>query len=183
VPETAEAYQVNLDDAARASLGLIDDDPMVKHLQGFAAEQKWSQGQIDDVFAAAASMASAGLLDAALNPEAEAAALGENAAARRREVEVFAQALKSRNDGFDDAMFGELMSLTPTAAGIRMVEYMRKMMTEITNTPNAGGAAQSAEDDAKAEARKLASDPRYGRERAFTADADRKWRAAFPGSR
>ncbi|WP_269220863.1 hypothetical protein [Brevundimonas vesicularis] len=33
--------------------------------------------------------------------------VGENAAGRRREVEVFAEALKARGDGFDDEMFGE----------------------------------------------------------------------------
>ncbi|MFN3321662.1 MAG: hypothetical protein ACK43M_23280, partial [Allorhizobium sp.] len=41
---------------------------------------------------AAAELAKAGLFDAGLDPAAEAAKLGENAAGRRREVEVFAVA-------------------------------------------------------------------------------------------
>jgi hypothetical protein len=183
VHESPDGYRVNLDEASREALGLGEDDPLVSGLAKYAAEKGKPQGWMDDALEAAAELAKAGLFDAGLDPAAEAAKLGENAAGRRREVEVFAEALKARNDGFDDEMFGELMSLTPTAAGIRMVEYMRKMMTDNNNAPAPGGKGSDPADAAKEEARKLASDPRYGQDRKFTADADRKWREAFPGSR
>lgn len=180
VHEKPDAYQVNLDEASREALGLGEDDPLVAGLAKYAAEKGKPQGWMDDALEAAAEMAKAGLFDAGLDPAAEAAKLGENAAGRRREVEVFAEALKARGDGFDDEMFGELMSLTPTAAGIRMVEYMRKMMTTPTNQPAAAGGGDPA-DAAKEEAKRLAEDPKYGKDRRFTRDADLKWAAAFGG--
>lgn len=181
VHETPEAYQVNLAAEAREALGLTDDDPLIAHLQKTAAEGKKPQGWMDDVLEAAHSLAEAGLFDAGLDPAKEATELGENAAGRRREVEVFAEALKSRNDGFDDAMFGEMMSLSPTAAGVRLIEYMRKMMTDTNNAPTIKGDTPNAADQAKEDAKALTADPRYGKDRRFTRDADQKWATAFGG--
>lgn len=181
--ESPDGYQVNLDEASREALGLGEDDPLVSGLAKYAAEKGKPQGWMDDALEAAAELAKAGLFDAGLDPAAEAAKLGENAAGRRREVEVFAEALKARNDGFDDEMFGELMSLTPTAAGIRMVEYMRKMMTVPVNQPAAEGGAPDPAEAAKAEAARMRRDPRYDRDRTYRAEADAAWRAAYPGSR
>lgn len=181
VHEKPDAYQVNLDDASREALGLGEDDPLVAGLAKYAAEKGKPQGWMDDALEAAAEMAKAGLFDAGLDPAAEAAKLGENAAGRRREVEVFAEALKARNDGFDDEMFGELMSLTPTAAGIRMVEYMRKMMTTPTNQPAPPNGGGDPADAAKEKAKEMAADPRYGKDRRFTREADQAWAAAHGG--
>lgn len=179
VHEKPDAYQVNLDEASREALGLGEDDPLVAGLAKYAAEKGKPQGWMDDALEAAAEMAKAGLFDAGLDPAAEAAKLGENAAGRRREVEVFAEALKARNDGFDDEMFGELMSLSPTAAGIKTVEYLRKMMNNGNLTPptNGGDPADAAKEEAKA----MTADPRYGKDRRFTKEADAKWAAAFGG--
>lgn len=170
---------MNLDAASREALGLGEDDPLVAGLAKYAADKGKPQGWMDDALEAAAEMAKAGLFDAGLDPAAEAAKLGENAAGRRREVEVFAEALKARGDGFDDEMFGELMSLTPTASGIRMVEYMRKLMTTPTNQPAPPNGGQP--DDAKAKAQEMAADPKYHSDRRFRAEADRKWVEAFGG--
>uniref|UniRef100_A0A6M3XBV2 Uncharacterized protein n=1 Tax=viral metagenome TaxID=1070528 RepID=A0A6M3XBV2_9ZZZZ len=178
--EAAEAYQVNLDEASREALGLGEDDPLVSGLAKYAAEKGKPQGWMDDALEAAAELAKAGLFDAGLDPAAEAAKLGENAAGRRREVEVFAEALKARDDGFDDEMFGELMSLTPTAAGIRMVEYMRKMMTTPINQPTTQGGGDPA-DAAKDKAKEMAADPKYGKDKRFTREADQAWASAFGG--
>lgn len=179
--ESPEAYQVNLDEASREALGLGEDDPLVSGLAKYAAEKGKPQGWMDDALEAAAELAKAGLFDAGLDPAAEAAKLGENAAGRRREVEVFAEALKARNDGFDDEMFGELMSLTPTAAGIRMVEYMRKMMTVPVNQPTAEGGGGDPAEAAKEKARSMAADPKYGKDKRFTREADQAWASAFGG--
>lgn len=179
VPESADAYQVNLDEAAREALGLTDDDALVEGLRKYAHEKGKPQGYVDDVLEAAAEMARAGLFDAGLDPAAEAAALGENAEGRRREVEVFGQALKARGD-ITEAEYGELMSLAPTAAGVTLIEKLRKMMTD-NGQIKPPGDAPSAEDAAKEEARTMAKDPRYEKDRAFRAEADRKWAAAFGG--
>lgn len=179
VPESADAYQVNLDEAGREALGLTDGDPLVEGLRKYAHEKGKPQGYVDDVLEAAAEMARAGLFDAGLDPAAEAAALGENAEGRRREVEVFGQALKARGD-ITEAEYGELMSLAPTAAGVTLIEKLRKMMTD-NGQIKPPGDAPSPEDAAKEEARNLAKDPKYGKDRAFTAEADRKWAAAFGG--
>jgi hypothetical protein len=183
VPESADGYKVTLDEAAKASLGLTDDDPMVKALAEFGVEQKKPQGWLDDVLGAAAHLASKGLLDGAIDPEAEAAKLGENAAGRRREVEVFADALKAKGDGFDEEMHGELMSLSPTAAGIRLVEYLRKLAGPAGDIPAPSGKAVDDAADLKAKAAEMAKDPRYGNDRTFTAEADAMWKRAYPGAR
>lgn len=183
VPEAAEGYKVNLDDAAKASLGLTDDDPMVKALAEYGVEQKKSQGWLDEVLGAAAHLAAKGLLDGAIDPAAEAVKLGENAAGRRREVEVFADALKARGDGFDEEMHGELMSLSPTAAGIRLIEYLRKMAGPAGEIPAPSGRAVDDVADLKAKAKEMAGDPRYHKDNAFRAEADAMWKKAFPGAR
>ncbi len=180
VHEDASAYTVNLDDAAKTALGLTDDDPLVASLAKFAAENKKPQGWMDNALEAAAEMAKAGVFDVGLDPAKEAEKLGENAAGRRREVEVFAEALKTRGDGFDEEMFGELMSLSPTAAGIRTVEYLRKMMMTDSQIPKPDGKPAGA-DDAKTKAQEMAADPRYHADRRFKAEADRAWIAAFGG--
>lgn len=180
VHETAEAYQVTLDEASREALGLTDNDPLVAGLAKFAADNKKPQGWMDDALEAASELAKAGLFDAGFDPAAEAAALGENAAGRRREVEVFASALKERGD-IDDGMFAELMSLSPTANGIRLVEFMRKNMTDPTGIPKPSGDDASVADAAKAKAKDMARDPKYGKDKRYTREADQAWADAFGG--
>lgn len=180
VPEAADGYQVNLDDAAKASLGLTDKDPMVEALSKFAHESGKPQGWLDDVMEGAAALAKAGLFDGGFDAAAEATALGDNAAGRRREVEVFAQSLKDRGE-IDDGEFGELMSLSPTANGVKLIEKMRKMMGDQGKIPAPGGEGKpvDAGEAAKEEARKMAADPRYEKDRAFKVEADKAWMKAF----
>lgn len=122
-------------------------------------------------------MARAGLFDAGLDPAAERTKLGDNAEGRQREVEVFGQALKARGD-ITEEEYGALLSLAPEAAGVTLIEKLRKMMTD-NGQIKPPGDAPSAEDAAKEEARTLAKDPKYGKDRGFTAQADRKWAEAF----
>lgn len=179
--ESAEAYAINLDDEGRQALGLQDDDPLVAGLRSYAATSGKPQGWLDDVLEGAAHLAREGLFDAGFDPAAEAAALGENAAGRRREVEVFAQGLKDRGD-LDEAEFGELMSLSPTAAGVRLVEKLRRMMGT-GQIPAPGGVPDEAQEAARTQAREMRKDPRYETDRQYRAEADAAWRAAWPGSR
>lgn len=181
VPEAADGYAVNVSDAAREKLGLTDGDPMVAALSKFAHESGKPQGWLDDVMEGAAALAEAGLFDSAFDPATEAAALGENAEGRRREVEVFAESLKARGE-IDEGMYGELMSLSPTANGVKLIEYMRKQMGAGGEIPKPGGEV-SGTDAAQAKARELRADPRYESDRAFRAAADQAWRDAWPGSR
>ncbi len=178
VPEGVDGYAVNVSDTAREKLGLTDGDPMVEALSKFAHESGKPQGWLDDVMEGAAALAEAGLFDSSFDPAAEAAALGENADGRRREVEVFAESLKTRGE-IDEGMFGELMSLSPTANGVKLIEYMRKQMGAGGDIPKPTEGQGATLNEAQEEARTLSRDPKYGKDRAFTADADRKWMAAF----
>ncbi|MNU76975.1 hypothetical protein D3C71_665380 [compost metagenome] len=178
MPEAVDGYAVNVSDTAREKLGLTDGDPMVEALSKFAHESGKPQGWLDDVMEGAAALAEAGLFDSSFDPDAEAAALGENADGRRREVEVFAESLKTRGE-IDEGMFGELMSLSPTANGVKLIEYMRKQMGAGGDIPKPTEGQGATLNEAQEEARTLSRDPKYGKDRAFTADADRKWMAAF----
>lgn len=179
MPETADAYAVNLDEASREALGLTDDDPLVAGLRKYAHEKGKPQGYLDDVLEAAAEMSRAGLFDAGLDPAAERAKLGDNAEGRQRDVEVFGQALKARGD-ITEEEYGALLSLAPEAAGVTLIEKLRKLMTD-NGQIKPPGAAPSPEEAAKEEARTMAKDQRYGKDRTFTAEADRKWASAFGG--
>lgn len=183
VHDTAEAYVVNLDDDAKTALGLVDGDPLVGHLQKLAHDGKWPQGRVDDFLTTAADMARAGLFDAGIDPAAEAAALGENAAGRRREVEVWAESLKERGE-ISEGEFGELMSLSPTANGVTLIEKIRKLAGAGGGIPKPQPADEAGDQKAlQDKAREMRRDPRYETDKEFRGDADRAWREAWPGSR
>ncbi len=182
MPEAPDGYAINLSDDAREKLGLTDGDPLVAELSKFAHAQGKPQGWLDDVMEGAAALAEAGLFDGGFDPAAEAASLGENAEGRRREVELFAESLKSRGD-IDDGMFGELMSLSPTANGVKLIEKMRSLMGQNGQIPTPSGAEPNSADALKAKAQEMAKDPKYGRDRQFTAEANAAWALAYPGAR
>ena len=153
-----------------------DGDPIVQGIRDHFKAEGLTQGQFDDFLTRAGKLAEAGLFDTGFDVAAETAKLGENAEGRRREVEVFANALKER-EGFDEEMHGELMSLSPSAAGVRLVEFMRKLAGpagEIVADPGGGGVT-----DPKEKAREMARDPRYETDKAFRKEADTAWQAAF----
>lgn len=164
----ASAYGVNIDDDAKAALGLSDaEDPIIKGLTEIAAKSGMTQGAVDDFLKTAAEMAKAGLFDTGFDPAAEMAALGENAAGRRREVEIFADALKSRGEGFDDGMHQELMSLSPTANGIKLVEFFRKLAGPAGEIVAPDKSGPTAKEEALAKWREQRVDPRYQTDKDF----------------
>lgn len=181
VPEAADGYAVNVSDAAREKLGLTDGDPMVAALSKFAHDSGKPQGWLDDVMEGAAALAEAGLFDSSFDPAAEAAALGENAEGRRREVEVFAESLKARGE-IDEGEYGELMSLSPTANGVKLIEKLRQMMGASGEIPKPGGSADAGE-ALKAKAAEMRADPRYDTDRQFRVQADQAFKDAYPGAR
>lgn len=172
---------ITLDDAGREALGLTENDPLVAGLADYASKNGKPQAWVNDALEAAAEMAKAGLFDAGFDPAAEAAALGENAAGRRTEVETWANALKTRGD-IDDGMFSELMSLSPTANGIKLIEFLRKNMTD-QSIPDPKGDALDATAELKKKAGEMARDPKYHTDRAFRSEADEAWKKAYPGAR
>lgn len=180
MPADAAGYTVNLADEGKTALGLTDDDPIVTGLAEYAAKNGKPQGYVDDVLEAAAELAKAGLFDSGFDPKAETEKLGENADGRRREVELFGESLKARGE-IDDEEFGELMSLSPTAAGVSLIEKLRKRMTDQGKiVPPTGGDTNDAE-AAKTKAREMAADPKYQNDRTFRREADKAWAAAFGG--
>lgn len=181
VPERADGYRVNLDDEAKGRLGLGDDDPLVKGLFEAAAEGKRPQGWVDDVLEGAAELAKRGLFDAGFDPKAEAEALGENADGRRRDAEVWAKGLMDRGV-IDEGEFGELMSLTPTASGVKLIEKLKGLAGPAGDIQAPSAAGDSA-GDLKAKAQAMAGDPRYHTDRDFKREADEMWKKAYPGAR
>lgn len=174
----ASAYQLNVDDEGKTALGLGGpDDPIVKGLTEHWAKTGKSQGALDDFLATAGELAKEGLFGTGFDPAAEAAKLGENAAGRRREAEVFAAALKARGD-ITDEEHGELMSLSPTAAGITLLEKLRGMMGEAGRIEAPTEAAPSGKEASLAKYREMRADPKYETDRKFRAEADRHFQAA-----
>ena len=178
MPEDAAGYAINLSDEAKAALRLADDgDPIVQGIRDHFKAEGLPQGAFDDFLARAGKLAEAGLFDTGFDVAAEAVKLGENAEGRSRDVEAFANSLKARgDDGFDDEMHGELMSLSPSAAGVRLVEFLRRQMGaagEIVVTTDNGPSG-----DPKEVAKALARDPRYETDKAFRKEADLAWQAA-----
>lgn len=178
VPTKAEDYAVNLSDEAKTGLGLTDDDPMVKTLQDHALKNGKPQGWLDDVMEAAGVLNAAGLLDGAFDPAAELAKMGENGAALRTEAETYAGALKERGEISDDA-YGELMSLTPTAAGVELIRYFRKAANHEAGFDAPQGDAVTGKEALQAKAQEMARDPRYETDRAFRKEADALYMKAF----
>lgn len=177
VPASADAYQLTLSDAAKAKIGA--DDPALKKLRETALAEKWTQGQFEERLGPAISLLEkAGLLQANFDPAAETAKLsegGKDGKARQQDVQVFADALLARKD-IDDAEYAELMSLAPTAAGVRLIEKL-KAMNAVGATPPGGGGDGGA--SAKDQARAMRADPKYDKDPLFRKQADAAYLAAF----
>ncbi|MFN4288911.1 MAG: hypothetical protein ACK4E3_10505 [Brevundimonas sp.] len=177
--ESAEDYAITADDAVREKLGLKDDDPLAKGLREYAATSKKPQGFVDDVIDLVRDLSDRGVLDTGFDPQAELAALGERGPERRREAEIYVESLKDRGE-ISEGAYAELMSLTPTAAGVELLEYFRKARPA-EGGGTTGGAATSDADKAREAAKAMAKDERYGKDRQFTLQADRAWAEAFGG--
>lgn len=182
VPTRPEDYALpGLSEAASQALGLTEGDPMVASIREQFLKAGASQGAFDDFMSMAGKLAEAGLFGSGpIDFKAETAKLGETGPARQREIEVLAQALKERGDGFDDDMYGELMSLAPTAAGVRLVEYLRKASGDGLRIDPPSGAPAT---DPKEAARAMARDARYATDPDFRKKADEAWQQAFKGVR
>lgn len=181
VPESADAYTLNLSDEAKAKIG--PDDPALKKLRETALSEKWTQGQFEERLGPAISLLEkAGLLQANFDPAAETAKLsegGKDGKARQADVQVFADNLKARGD-ITDAEYGELMSLAPTAAGVTLIEKLKAMGG--AGAVNPGSGSSVTVDQAKEAARAMRLDPQYETNPAFRQQADRAYVAAFSRS-
>ncbi len=176
VPETADGYAVTLADPLKAYFsGDPAADPAVAALREHFKATGKSQGEFDALFENLQVLVDKGIIPPPLNLEAEVTALaegGKDGKARQGEQETFLRALKDRGE-LSDETFGELMSLVPTANGVRALEQLRKAMTG-----NAGDiqAPKDAADEAK-KAREIEvlgalKDPKYQSDNTFRKAAD-----------
>lgn len=159
----------------------MTDDPALGAMRNAALAKGWTQGEFNDRFGQAVeALADAGLLVPNFNPAAELAALGDNGAARQQEVEMFAKQLQTRGE-LTEAEAAELTSLAPTAAGVTLVEKLRKMMGDagMIVAPAAADPKFPNDTPDQIEARAMARDPRYETDKAFRKEADAKFMAAF----
>jgi hypothetical protein len=177
-PDAADGYGFTVSDKARSALGDISNDPAVKEAQAYAFEQGWTRGEFDkNVGGLVNHLVEKGLFEPTFDPAAETAALGEHGATRQRELQTFLDSVKTRGE-IDDAQYGELSRLVPTAAGTRALEWLKGQMRGGGLDTGGDGAAV---EDGKAKAMEMAQDPRYRSDRVFRAEADAAWVAAFGG--
>lgn len=180
VPETAAGYALNIPESLKGALNAeaLANDPAIVALRDHYKAQGRPQGDFDKLFEAMGVLQDKGILGKPVDFAAETAALGANGVARQKEVETFAQSLKQRGE-ITDAEFGDLMSLAPTASGVSLVEKMRSWKP-VTDLKNPGDTpAVDPKEKAQADARTLAEDPKYGKDRAFTQAADEAYKKAF----
>lgn len=178
MPDTADAYRLEIGEGATKVLGDLSKDPALKTLRDAAKEKGWTQGQFNERIGQTIDiLAEKGLLQANFDPAAELAKLGDTGKARQQEVTVFADSLKTRGD-ITDEEYGELMSLVPTAAGVSLMEKLRKMATPDGTIPPGGGGATNT-DALKAEAAAMRRDPKYDTDPVWKGEADRKFMAAW----
>lgn len=177
MPADAAGYKIEVADDLRPYLGDIVNDKGLTELRAFAAENKWSQGQLDDTFKLMNHFREKGFLGESFDPAAEVAALGANGRARQQEQEVFLTSLKEKGV-LDDKAYGELMMLVPTAAGTIALENLRKHFGP-QGGPTVPDVPSGAPTNALEEAKAMRRDPRYETDAKFRADAERKWMDAF----
>lgn len=183
VPAAADGYAWDLSDKGKSVWGEdVKADPAVKALSEHFQAQGWSQRRVNDVAEAMNVLADKGLIEPPFDPSAELAKLGENGAARVTEAENFVKAMQARGE-LTEEEFGEAMSLTPTAAGVSLLEKLRAGRKDpiVTDAGGPSAHAQPGDTPAQAEARALSRDERYGKDKAFTKEADAKWMTAFGG--
>lgn len=176
VPAKAEDYSFDLSDKAKGFLGDLTHDPAVAAAREFALGQGMSQGEFNGKIGGLINhLAEKGLLEPTFDPKAEVAALGDKGETRQRELETFLQSVKARGE-IDDTMFGEAMSLVPTAAGVKLLEYFKGQMRASAGI-DLGNGNQAV--DLKTQANEAANDPRYATDRKFKAEADALWMKAY----
>lgn len=163
------------------------EDPAVKAIAEGFKEQGRDQGAFNTAFEALQILADKGVIAPPFDAAAELAKLGDaggvTAEQRRNDVETYADSLLARGD-LDAEEAAELKSFAPTAAGVRLIEKMRKWMADDKGGINPGGEGGDAKDAAgytaaQREAQKMSEDPRYKTDFAFKREADRAWKTAF----
>jgi hypothetical protein len=180
IPENAAGYTFNFSDKAQGLVGDLASDPLVAALQEHAATNKWPLSRFQDLAVAIEVAAEKGLIDAPIDNTAEMGKLGNDGLQRQAELESYFQALQARND-IDGEMFGEAMILSRTAPGVKMLEWFRKQLPDggkIVPPTGEGGAGEGVTANQE-KAREMARDERYGKDRAFTRQADEAWMKAF----
>lgn len=173
VPEAADGFKVNLP-AEFAKFAGDATDPAMVALREHAVAEKWSQGRFDDTMSLIKVFAGKGLLDQVYDPAAEAKKLGDKAEPRRQEIETFATSLKERGE-IDDAEFGELAAMSLTAAGVTVLEKLRKMMGPGGGEPKTPGGGEPAGGSAMDQANAMRLDPKYDSDGTFRRKADKAW--------
>lgn len=175
-PDKADGYALNFSDAAKAQLGDLTGDPAVQAVREHALAKGWTQGEFDDRITETLNvLAEKGLLAPSFDAAAEVAKLSEgglNGKGRQQDVEVFAKNLQTRGE-IDQDLYNELVSLAPTAAGVRLVEYFRKEMGAKGEIQLPPGDGQINVAEAKAQAKSMRQDPRYETDPKFRAETDR----------
>lgn len=179
VPDTPDGYVFTVGEKATTALGDMSKDPALNALRDAAKAEGWTQGQFNErVGKVVDILAEKGFLVPSFDPAAELATLsegGKDGKARQQEVQVFADSLKARGD-IDEQEYAELVSLQPTAAGVRLIEKLRAMSA--TGGLQLGGG-DTTKDQLRERAAEMRRDARYDTDGKFRREADAAYMAAY----
>ena len=181
MPDAAGGYSFDgLSDKGKGVWGSdLAGDPAIQAVTEMAHAAGWSQRRMDDVVSVMNALADKGLIDAPFDPAAELQKLGANGSARVTEAENYVKALQARGE-IDAEMAAELTTLTPTAAGVKVLEWLQTGKPMALDAPATGdGDGRAGDTAAQAVARAARQDPRYDSDPHFRRKADQDFRTAF----
>lgn len=181
VPTGDATYNLTLPEGLEQWIPDAAADPAIKALAEHYKAEGLPQRTLDNALGALKVLADKGMIPPPLNFAAETAALTENGVdgrARQTGLETHLRALHERKE-LSDGELSELMSLVPTANGVRALEKLTKTMTDTTAKLPGAGDQPTGQDAAIAKAKELRRDSRYETDAKFRKEADAAWRSAY----
>lgn len=175
-PEKAEDYKVDItpDDMTAIGMGKPSEDPLLKWFMSAAHDAGLGQDSFNTMVAGYVDMAKGLIPD--YDPAAEVKSLGKDGQAIIDELALWGKGLHEKGILSDDDK-GELWALAGTAAGVRLVQTLRKHFGEEIVPPNPNAAASGL--PSKAELSAQQNDPKYSSDAAFRAKVDADYEKVY----
>lgn len=164
-PARAEDYPLKLNENASKYFD-VENDPVIAHARKFALKQGMGTGEFQNSYGPLLeSLAESGLIEQPVDPEAEAAKLGDDGPKLFSQAEGYVGRLKAKLTDLDGAekaelgdVVGELELALETAQGVRLINYMAKLGKE--EGPGVPGDVQVSGQITAEKIREMRKDPR-----------------------
>ena len=175
-PEKAEDYKVDIkpDDAAKIGMAKPSEDPLVKWFQSAAHDAGLGQDSFNKMVEGYVAFAMEQVPN--YDPAAEIKSLGKDGQAIVDEMAVWANGLHEKGILSDDDK-AELFATAGTAAGVRMLQVLRKLGGEEVIPPNPNAAASGL--PSRAELSAMMADPKYDSDATFRAKVDADYEKVY----